>query len=202
MEREVLMTGIGGQGIQLASKILAQAASEEGKNVMHFGVYGGVIRGGTSDCTIVASTEELLAPPIIDEAWALVAMHPRSLGAVLPKVRPGGVVVANSTLVTQDIPRIDRFVIDIPATRLAEQAGNIVGASLIALGGFVAATGYVSAESVVAAMRRQIPAHRQTLIEFNATCLELGREHVRRNVEIPAQASAWGGVGGIAAAAS
>jgi len=194
------MTGIGGQGIQLASKILAQAASEEGKNVMHFGVYGGMIRGGPSDCTIVASTEELLAPPIIDEAWALIAMHPRSLAAVLPRIRAGGVVVTNSTLVAGGIPRSDCLVIDIPATRLAEEAGNIVGASLIAIGGFVEASGFVSAGSVVTAMKRLIPAHRQSLIEFNETCLELGREHLRRGAEVPAEAWAWSGVRGIVAA--
>jgi 2-oxoglutarate ferredoxin oxidoreductase subunit gamma len=196
------MTGIGGQGIQLASKILAQAASEEGKNVMHFGVYGGVIRGGTSDCTIVASTEELLAPPIIDEAWALVAMHPRSLDLILPKIRQGGVVVANSTLVTQGISRDDCLVIDIPATRLAEQAGNLVGASLIALGGFVEATGFASAGAVLAAMNKQIPTHRRRLIEFNEKCLDLGREHVRANVEVAARARAWSSAQGIAATVS
>ena len=56
MEREVIITGIGGQGIQLMAKVLAQAAHDEGRNVMLFGIYMGMMRGGPSDSTIRFST--------------------------------------------------------------------------------------------------------------------------------------------------
>lgn len=186
MEREVLVSGIGGQGIQLASKILAQAASQEGRSAMHFGVYGGMIRGGPSDCTIVASDGEILAPPIVSEAWSLVAMHPVSLPALLPKVRPGGLVLANSTLVLEPIPRSDLSVVALPATRIAEEAGHIVGAAMVALGAFIEVSGFVSLASVREAMRISIPPHRRNLLAFNENCLELGRARVGDDVAVRA----------------
>jgi len=180
VEREILLTGIGGQGIQLMAKMLAGAASREGKNVMMFGVYGGMIRGGPSDSTVVISTGEISSPPIIDEAWGLVAMHPTSLTVILPKVRSGGVVVANTTLVTRPIERGDVTVVDVPATRLAEEAGKIVGASFVALGALVEATAVVSPDALLAAMREEIPPHRRALGAFNEKCFALGRGAVAR----------------------
>jgi Pyruvate/2-oxoacid:ferredoxin oxidoreductase gamma subunit len=191
LEREVLVTGIGGQGVQLAAKILAQAASQDGRSVMMFGLYGGMIRGGPSDSTIVAAEGEILAPPIIDAAWALVALHPGSIPKLLPKIRPGGVVVANSTLCLEPISRSDVSVIAVPATRIAEQAGKIVGASMVALGAFLAATGFASPEAIAAAMQISIPAHRRSLLAFNESCLALGREYVASHSAAPGDARAW-----------
>ncbi len=191
MEREVLITGVGGQGVQLAAKILAQAASQEGRNVMLFGLYGGMIRGGPSDSTIVAAEGEMLAPPIVDEAWALLAFHPAALPRLLPRIRPGGVVLANSTLCLQPIPRRDVFVVEVPATRIAEEAGKIVGASMVALGAFLAATGFASPAALGEAMRMLIPPHRQSLLAFNETCLELGREYFRGRALASPEARAW-----------
>ncbi|MGH7818189.1 MAG: 2-oxoacid:acceptor oxidoreductase family protein [Candidatus Binatia bacterium] len=191
MEREILMTGIGGQGIQLTSKILAEAANREGRNVMHFGVYGGMIRGGPSDCTIVVSTEEILAPPIVEQAWCLIAMHPGSMPALLGKIRSGGIVVANSTLVHERGPRPDLETIEVPATRIAEEAGRIVGASMVALGAFVEATGLVSMAAVLEAMDVSIPAHRRSLLELNRKCLALGEAWIRDNPKISAGTRAW-----------
>ncbi len=191
MEREVLITGIGGQGVQLAAKILAQAASQEGRNVMLFGIYGGMIRGGPSDSTIVAAEGEMLAPPIVDEAWALLAFHPGALPRLLPKIRPGGVVLANSTLCLRPIPRSDVLVVEVPATRIAEEAGKIVGASMVALGAFLAATGFASPAALEEAMRMLIPPHRQSLLAFNETCVELGREYVRGRALASPEARAW-----------
>jgi Pyruvate/2-oxoacid:ferredoxin oxidoreductase gamma subunit len=191
LEREILMTGIGGQGIQLAARILAEAANQEGRNVMHFGVYGGMIRGGPSDCTIVASTDEILAPPIVEEAWALIAMHGGSLAATLRKVRPSGVVLSNSTLLSPPPARRDLLVMEVPATRLAEEAGKIVGASMVALGAFAEATGFVSDEALIAAMKAAIPPHRQALIEFNRGCIARGAEYVRAKLSVAPEARAW-----------
>ena len=56
IEREILWTGIGGQGVQLAAKILALAATRDGREVMSLGTYGGTMRGGNTDATVVIAT--------------------------------------------------------------------------------------------------------------------------------------------------
>jgi len=173
VEREVIISGIGGQGIQLMAKVLAQAANRAGKQVMLFGIYGGMMRGGSSESTVVISDAEIQAPPIIPQTWSVLAMHPAGLPELAKKLRPGGVLCRNSTLVTS-VPRGDVQVIDIPATQMAEQAGNIMGAGMIALGAFCAATRLVDHDALVVAMRESLPPHRQHLAEKNVMLLNVG----------------------------
>src|SRR5206468_8881845 len=99
MERAVVMIGIGGQGIQLVAKLLAQAAIREGRQVMMFGLFMGMIRGGSSESTVVIADREIVTPPIVPSAWAVLAMHPEGLPALAARAEPGGVLVFNSTLV-------------------------------------------------------------------------------------------------------
>jgi 2-oxoglutarate ferredoxin oxidoreductase subunit gamma len=178
MEREIIFTGIGGQGIQLIAKILAEAAVEEGQHAMLFAVYGGMMRGGPSESTVVLGEAPIEAPPIIPHCWAILAMHPQGLDEMARKMRPGGLLFANETLV-KEAPRHDIRAIGLPATRIAEQAGNIAGASMVALGAFVAATGIVSFERVVDVMRAALPAHRRQRADENARLLEMGATHMR-----------------------
>jgi Pyruvate/2-oxoacid:ferredoxin oxidoreductase gamma subunit len=181
VEREVIITGIGGQGIQLMAKVLAQAANRAGKQVMLFGVYQGMMRGGSSESTVVISDTEIQAPPIIPHTWSVLAMHPMALADIGKKLRAGGVLFVNSTLV-HAVPRDDVQLLSIPATKMAEEAGNIMGAGMIALGAFCAATQLVSHDAVVHAMRDSLPPHRQHLAEKNVDFLTRGADFIRGGV--------------------
>lgn len=190
-EREVIFTGIGGQGIQLMAKVLAEAAVAEGRHVMLFGSYQGMMRGGPSESTVVIGAREIEAPPIVPHCWALVAMHPEGLDAFLRKLRPNGLLFANDTLVKAAAPPQVRT-IAVPATRLAEQAGNVSAASMIALGAFVAATELVSFDALVGAMQQALPPHRRHRAEENVRLLFLGAEHVRGHGRADSAGSAPG----------
>src|SRR5258705_97804 len=122
MEREIIFTGIGGQGIQLMAKVLAQAAAADGKQVMLFGVYGGAMRGSASESKLVIGDEGVQAPRIIRPCGSIVAMRPRPWPGLAPKSRPDGQLFLNEPMVPQK-PRPERATILVPATRLAEQAG-------------------------------------------------------------------------------
>ncbi len=75
MEREVLITGIGGQGVQLAAQVLARGAMLDGREVMFLGIYGGMMRGGNTDSTVVVADGPIEAPPVVSHAWSAIAMH-------------------------------------------------------------------------------------------------------------------------------
>jgi Pyruvate/2-oxoacid:ferredoxin oxidoreductase gamma subunit len=177
MERELLFTGIGGQGIQLMAKVLANAAAHEGKYAMLFGVYHGAMRGGPSDTTLVVGDRPIEAPPIVPACSDVVAMHPASLPPPLAKLRPGGAFFANETLVRAPAPAGTTH-IPVPATQIAERAGNSMGAAMVMLGAVVARTGLVSLDGVVAAMRAALPPHRARMADANEKLLRLGAEHV------------------------
>src|SRR5262245_26567720 len=124
MEREVLFTGIGGQGIQLAAQVLARAALAEGREVMLFGSYGGTMRGGPTDSTLVVADAPVGTPPIVSRAWSAIAMHPSYFPGVAAKLVPDAVVVLNTSLFS-DPPADGRWrVHGVPATRLASECGS------------------------------------------------------------------------------
>jgi Pyruvate/2-oxoacid:ferredoxin oxidoreductase gamma subunit len=178
VERAVIMTGIGGQGIQLIAKVLAQAAIDEGRQVMMFGLFMGMIRGGSSESTVVVADTEIVAPPIVPRVWAVLAMHPEGLPKLAGKAEPGGLLVANSSLVTKPPSWEGVTHVAVPATDLAKQAGQPMGASLIALGAFAAATRIVRPESLAAALSTVLPPHRRKSIDANRHCLELGAAQI------------------------
>jgi Pyruvate/2-oxoacid:ferredoxin oxidoreductase gamma subunit len=181
MERAVVMTGIGGQGIQLIAKLLAQAGIAEGRQVMTFGIFGGMIRGGSSEATVVIADHEIVTPPIVPRVWAVLAMHPEGLPKLAPKVDADGVLVANTNLVTK-LPAWNGVrVVSVPATDLAKEIGQPLGASMIALGALAAATGLVGVGSLGAALADVLPPHRRQHAEANRRCVVRGAGHVGRD---------------------
>ena len=172
------MTGIGGQGIQLIAKVLAQAAVREGRQVMMFGIFGGMIRGGSSESTVVVADEAILVPPIVPHVWAVLAMHGEGLSKLASKMELGGVLVANSSLIPA--PPVWQGVrgVAVPATDLAKAMGEPLGASMVALGAFAAATGLVRLESLAAAVGDVLPPHRRKLADANRMAIERGAAHV------------------------
>jgi Pyruvate/2-oxoacid:ferredoxin oxidoreductase gamma subunit len=178
VERAVVMTGIGGQGVQLIAKLLAQAAMREGRQVMMFGIFGGMIRGGSSESTVVVADEDLITPPIVPRVWGVLAMHPGGLPKLAAKAESGGVLVLNSSLVTDPPAWPGVRQVAMPATEMAKAMGQVMGASMIALGAFAAATGIVSIDALHGALAEVLPAHRAKLIDANRACIGRGAEEV------------------------
>src|ERR1700704_1874484 len=98
MERELLLTGIGGQGVQLAAQVLARAAIAEGRTVQMFGSYGGMMRGGNTEATLVVADGAIEAPPTVAAAWSAILMHHDYSEITVACLRPGSVVFINSTV--------------------------------------------------------------------------------------------------------
>jgi 2-oxoglutarate ferredoxin oxidoreductase subunit gamma len=185
-EREVLLTGIGGQGIQLAARTLALAAIRDGREVMVFGVYGGVMRGGNTDATVVIGDGPLWTPPTVDEAWSAIAMHHEYWPDVRARLRPGGVAVVDTGIFRGDPASGDVTIVGLEATTIATDLGNAMGGSMVALGAFASATGLVTLDALLGAAAEVLPPYRAAHAEANATCLRAGYEHVTAPV-----ATAW-----------
>jgi 2-oxoglutarate ferredoxin oxidoreductase subunit gamma len=175
MEREILITGIGGQGVQLCAQVLARAATLENREVMYLGLYGGMMRGGNTDSTVVVADQPILAPPVVSRAWAAIAMHDDYWPPVEAKLRPGSLVLVNDATFTSTA-RDDVTVHRVPATTVAMDLGNALGGAMVMLGAFCATTGIVRADAAVAAMRASIPSYRTQHIEANERAIHAGYE--------------------------
>jgi Pyruvate/2-oxoacid:ferredoxin oxidoreductase gamma subunit len=188
MERELMLTGIGGQGVQLAAQVIARAATLEGRSVMFFGVYSGAMRGGNTDSTVVVSDTALDAPPIIDRTWSAIGMHHEYWEPMHAKLRDGSVLFLNSTLFEGEVEPGRFQVFDVPATEIAAtEIGNLMTASMVMTGAYVGITGLVSIDSTIQAMTASLPSYRQQHIALNERALRSGFDHVAdRHLAAPA----------------
>ena len=170
IEREVLWTGIGGQGVQLAAKILALAATHEGREVMSLGTYGGTMRGGNTEATLIVGDEPLATPPIVSEAGAAIVVHPQFWADSHAKLRPGALVVVNADATETPVDPDTHHVLQISANEL----GAPQAASLVLAGAYARASGMVGVDSLVEAMRESVPSYRRQHLERNEAALRAG----------------------------
>src|SRR5512137_309578 len=120
---KTIFAGFGGQGVISMGLNLAQAAMLEGKNVTHLPSYGAEMRGGTANCTVAISDEEI-ASPVASAPEFVVALNQPSVVRFQNQIQSGGVLLVNSTLVEADIARGDVEVLKVPASEIAEKMGN------------------------------------------------------------------------------
>jgi len=174
MQSEVIMAGFGGQGILLIGKMLAYAGMHEGKEVSWLPSYGPEMRGGTCNCTVVVS-DEPVGSPVIRSPRAVLAMNLPSLEKFEPDIRPGGLLLINSSLINRGSEREDLTIIEVPANQIATELGNPRGANMVALGAYLGATDAVSMDEVIAVIRETFAA-KPGVIDVNIEALQKGYE--------------------------
>jgi Pyruvate/2-oxoacid:ferredoxin oxidoreductase gamma subunit len=174
-ERELLITGIGGQGVQLAAQVIARAATLEGRDVIFFGVYGGMMRGGPTDSTVVVADGPISSPPVVSRSWSAIAMHDEHWAPLVPRLRDGAVVLVNEETFTAPLdPSLT--VHRVAATEVAAELGNRLGGSMVMVGAYAGVTGLVGIDSLVDAMRASIPSYRVQHADANERALRAGWE--------------------------
>ena len=141
--QEILLTGAGGQGLILASIVLAEAAVNDNKNVVQTQSYGPEARGGASMAGVIIDIDTIEYPEVT-EPTVLLCMNQASFNKYLPKIEPGCTVIVDSTFVSGPFHK-DYKVQSFPITRMAkEKLGRDVVANMLALGIINAATGIVN----------------------------------------------------------
>jgi 2-oxoglutarate ferredoxin oxidoreductase subunit gamma len=190
MERELIATGIGGQGVQLAAQVLARAAVADGLEVLLFGSYGGMMRGGNTDAALVFSPERIESPPVVPACWLGLAMHHAYLEPLLAKLRPDSVLFTNSSVVLER-PEVAGQVVEVPATDVAVEVGSLMCASIVMVGAVAAATGLLSAPSLDLAVHESLPSYRARHAELNVAALAAGARLVTDGT-VASVEPAWG----------
>jgi 2-oxoglutarate ferredoxin oxidoreductase subunit gamma len=172
---KAVFAGFGGQGVLSMGLSLAQAAMLEGKNVTYLPSYGAEVRGGTANCTVAISDEEI-ASPVASAPEFVVAMNQPSLVRFQNQIQSGGVFFINTPLVQPDIARGDINVIEVPATRIAEEMGSPRSANMVMLGAFTRKSNLVSLSSIVDALKSTLKS-KQKLISINEKALRAGYDY-------------------------
>jgi 2-oxoglutarate ferredoxin oxidoreductase subunit gamma len=176
MEHSVVFSGFGGQGLLFAGQVLARAAIKDGLEVFWIPSYGPEMRGGTASCTVIID-DSPIGSPVVDRLDAAVVMNLPSLRKFGPQVAPGGLLLMNTSLLGEDrsgCTNVDEL--HLRCTELAAKGGDDELVSIAALGALVARTGWVSPESVRAALREMAGKKRPEVVEADLGVFEAGLE--------------------------
>ena len=172
MTTEVIFAGFGGQGVILAGKILALAGMSEDKNVSHIPSYGAEMRGGTANCSVIVSDEEV-ASPVIEHPDVVVALNKPSMAKFEQWLKPGGLLIYNSSLIDAKPARADIRAIALPANDIAAECGNERGVNMVALGCLAKAVpGMVGVKAFEFALDEAISARNKKYNALNIATIE------------------------------
>jgi 2-oxoglutarate ferredoxin oxidoreductase subunit gamma len=160
---EILVGGVGGQGVVLSGILLGTAATLfEGKKAVQTQSYSSELRGGSTRAEVIIS-EEPVTDPQVRKPDILIALAEDALAKYIQRIKPKGLLVIDSDLVKGAKPG-DYEILAIPATSIADkEMGNIVVANLIILGALLRKTGLLSVEAMEKAIEVSVPKKAITL---------------------------------------
>lgn len=175
---KIIVAGAGGQGALRVGQMIAYAALSEGNDTTWLPSYGAEMRGGTANCNVVISDEEIPFA-MVDRADYLIVMNNLSLDRFESTVCPNGTLILDSSMVDRPVTRTDLTVYRIPADQIAEEEGNTRGANMVLLGAYVAASGNISLESVERYIKKSFTGHKAKYAESNQRLIKRGYDLVR-----------------------
>ena len=175
----LLIAGFGGQGVLFMGKAAAETAMLTGKEVSWLPSYGPEMRGGTANCSVVVS-DKPVASPLISVADTVLAMNLPSMLKFQSEVKPGGLLLVNSSIIEEKSNRDDCDVVYVPCNHIAEKIGNPRGANVVFLGAYVAKKpDVISEEAIINAIRVELGERKAKFFEGNVKALQAGIEYVK-----------------------
>ena len=178
---ELVIAGFGGQGIVLAGKLLAQTAMRAGLEVTYMPSYGAEVRGGTANCMVVISDEEI-ACPLVARPDSLIVMNKASLNKFAPKLKKGGLLIMNVSLIDNE-PEFDDSVdvVAVPADELAVELGSQKSANMVALGAYLQRRGRLSPDAAAEALADVLAERYHKTLPVNIAALHKGADFARKH---------------------
>jgi 2-oxoglutarate ferredoxin oxidoreductase subunit gamma len=177
---EVTMSGLGGKGVLTLGRILADAGMDLFKHVSYFPNYAPAMRGGESECTVIFSDKAIPSPLIFSPRHAIV-MDPASFTTFEMRLKPGGILFCDDSIISAKGERSDIEVFHVPASQKAVELGDLQVANMVLLGAYVGKT-----ESVpVGMLERSLSKHfkggrREHMLELNKKAVREGNLLVRK----------------------
>lgn len=174
MYEGLIFAGFGGQGVILSGKLVCVAAMNEGKHVSHIPSYGAEMRGGTANCSVIVSDDEIGSPLVPKPTVAVVLNNP-SLLKFEPRLQPGGLLIYNTSLIDLQPQRTDITLVGIDANDLAQEEGSSRAANMIALGLLAKKKPELaSLDALINALAETVSARNRDLNVINEACLRKG----------------------------
>ncbi|OIP88551.1 MAG: 2-oxoacid:ferredoxin oxidoreductase subunit gamma [Syntrophobacterales bacterium CG_4_8_14_3_um_filter_58_8] len=176
---KTILCGFGGQGVLMMGYTLAHGAMNAGYHVTYLPSYGAEVRGGTANCTVAVSDDEI-ASPIASAPDHIVALNTPSLYTFQNRVAPGGALFLNSSIIAVEPSRRDVRVFKIPSSEMAEKLGNPRTANTVMMGAFLKITGLVPPDIYLRGMETVMGSKKKSVIEINRRAFAAGYEFLEK----------------------
>lgn len=173
MTTKILIAGFGGQGVLFAGKQIAKMGMDAGMKVSWLPSYGPEMRGGTANCSVIVSDEDI-GSPIVNTPDILFSFNIQSFDKFEKSIKAGGILFADSSLISKKSTRADIKCVYVPATELASENELTGGANVIMLGKFIKETGLFAKDEFIEHMVSSIPSNKAKLIENNKKAFSIG----------------------------
>jgi 2-oxoglutarate ferredoxin oxidoreductase subunit gamma len=173
MQVKIIFAGFGGQGVLMMGYSYAHAAMNEGFFVTYLPSYGAEVRGGSANCTVAVSDEEI-ASPIASEPDHLVIMNKPSLFTFQNRVAHNGTIFMNSSIIDVRPTRDDVTIFEIPLAEMAASLGNPRGQNIIMIGAFIKQTGIISPEAYLNGLEQRLKGKKSAAMEGNRKAFMAG----------------------------
>ena len=173
MTERVIMAGFGGQGLLFMGKLLAEMMMEKDFHVTWFPSYGAEVRGGTCNCHVIVSDEEIFSP-VVERATTLGIMNEPSYTRFAPRLEPNGLLLLNTTMVPSVDAKSDPRIFPIPVTDLAAELGNVRVANMIMMGAYNRLRSLMTPEELLRGVKAALTGSKAKLFDLNRRAAECG----------------------------
>ncbi len=181
MQKEIIISGFGGQGVLFAGQVIAYAAMDAGKQVTWIPSYGPEMRGGTANCTVVIADQEI-GSPLVKNPPLVIALNLPSFDKYEHEMQAGGTLVVNQSMVDRGAKRTDIHAIFVPANEIAEEIGDKRLTNMVTVGALLAALPEVTLEGcggrAQGASARASPTPAPQELSSPAARIRIGKEQL------------------------
>jgi 2-oxoglutarate ferredoxin oxidoreductase subunit beta len=170
--KEIQLGGFGGQGIMSAGKIIGMAAAVYNKLEACFTQsYGPEARGGAAGSQVVISSRPIHHPHLT-EPDSMIMMSQGAYDKYVSQLKTGGLLLIDNELVQlPENHREDITTLGIPATKIAEKAGNNRAANTVMLGFWAAIEGTIDKKALEQSISESVPPK---TVKLNLKVFEIG----------------------------
>lgn len=181
MLEELIVAGFGGQGVLSMGMTLAYAGMVENKEISWMPSYGPEMRGGTANCIAILSDTKI-SSPIISEFDSGIILNQPSMEKFESRIKPGGLIIYESSNIFKPSTRTDIEVIGIPAATEAVKMKNSKILNMIMLGAYLERKPVVKIKSIMEALKKVLPERYHNLLPINEAALNRGAELVEKEM--------------------
>ena len=173
METSIVIAGFGGQGVLFAGQLLAYAGMDTGRHVTWIPSYGPEMRGGTANCTVIISDDPIGAPLVANPDVAIVLNQP-SFDKYKELIKADGLLVVNSSIITEEADRDDLETVYVAANAIAEELGSGKMLNMAAIGAMLQRRPVLEMATIEQALADHLPPRKSHLLEANLQVLKRG----------------------------